>query len=227
MPESPNKLLNNDHGNYVFATFTGHIYDTTLDIYFAEARFYDANNRTWLAMDSLGKGVSQAFYYLNLASAVYGVYSMGAGENSAVSSQNMMIIGANGEGYIVEGAAGTPIYLIPGTTITFFEKGDKGNTEKDSESQIEAGDKTPEGREFTKHAAKRANERSFNSQQIDSIIDNNYKHRIKEIDEITGKITWRYQDSRGNTVITNEWGDKIVTVYSFPNSINGGNYIPK
>ena len=32
MPESPNKLLNNDHGNYVFATFTGHIYDTTLDI---------------------------------------------------------------------------------------------------------------------------------------------------------------------------------------------------
>ena len=71
---------------------------------------------------SVGKGVSQAFYYLNLASAVYGVYSMGAGENSAVSSQNMMIIGANGEGYIVEGSAGTPIYLIPGTTITFFEE---------------------------------------------------------------------------------------------------------
>ena len=133
MPESPNKLLNNDHGNYVFATFTGHIYDTTLDIYFAEARFYDANNRTWLAMDSLGKGVSQAFYYLNLASAVYGVYSMGAGENSAVSSQNMMIIGANGEGYIVEGSAGTPIYLIPGTTITFFEE-KKNDTEEDSET---------------------------------------------------------------------------------------------
>ena len=51
MPESPNKLLNNDHGNFVFATFTGHIYDTTLDIYFAEARFYDAGNRTWLALD--------------------------------------------------------------------------------------------------------------------------------------------------------------------------------
>ena len=27
-------------------TFTGHIYDTTLDIYFAKARFYDATNRT-------------------------------------------------------------------------------------------------------------------------------------------------------------------------------------
>ena len=56
MPESPNKLLNNDHGNYVFATFTGHIYDTTLDIYFAEARFYDANNRTRLAMDPVKDG---------------------------------------------------------------------------------------------------------------------------------------------------------------------------
>ena len=56
MPQSPNKLLNNDHGNYVSATFTGHSYDTTLDIYFAEARFYDANNRTWLAMDPIKDG---------------------------------------------------------------------------------------------------------------------------------------------------------------------------
>ncbi len=58
MPESPNKLLNNDHGNYVFATFTGHIYDMTLDIYFAEARFYNANNRTWLAMDPIKDGLN-------------------------------------------------------------------------------------------------------------------------------------------------------------------------
>ncbi len=58
MPVSPNKLLNNDHGNYVFATFTGHIYDTTLDIYFAEARFYDASNRTWLAMDPIKDGLN-------------------------------------------------------------------------------------------------------------------------------------------------------------------------
>ena len=56
MPESPNKLLNNDHGNYVYATYTGHIFDTTLDIYFAEARFYDTNTRTWLAMDPIKDG---------------------------------------------------------------------------------------------------------------------------------------------------------------------------
>ncbi|WP_350340383.1 RHS repeat-associated core domain-containing protein [Candidatus Merdisoma sp. JLR.KK006] len=57
--ESPKiYFLNNDHGNYVFATFTGHIYDTILDIYFAEARFYDANNRTWLAMDPIKDGLN-------------------------------------------------------------------------------------------------------------------------------------------------------------------------
>ena len=56
MPESPNKLLNNDHGNYVYATYTGHIFDTTLDIYFAEARFYDANTRTWMAVDPIKDG---------------------------------------------------------------------------------------------------------------------------------------------------------------------------
>ena len=58
LPVSPNKLVNNDHGNYVFATFTGHIYDTTLDIYFAEARFYDAANRQWLAMDPVEDGLN-------------------------------------------------------------------------------------------------------------------------------------------------------------------------
>lgn len=62
MPASPNKLLNNDHGNYVFATFTGHIYDTTLDIYFAEARFYDANNRQWLSMDPVKDGLNWYLY---------------------------------------------------------------------------------------------------------------------------------------------------------------------
>ena len=40
----------------MYATYTGHIFDTTLDIYFAEARFYDANTRTWLAMDPIKDG---------------------------------------------------------------------------------------------------------------------------------------------------------------------------
>ena len=56
MPISPNKFLNNDHGNYVYATYTGHIFDTTLDIYFCEARFYDANTRQWMAMDPVKDG---------------------------------------------------------------------------------------------------------------------------------------------------------------------------
>lgn len=98
---------------------------------------------------------------------------------------------------------------------------------KNIRKEIHAEDKTPNGREYTQHAAERANERGFDSQKIDSIIDNNYKYRTKEIDKLTGQVTWRYQDKRGNTVITNEWGDKIVTVYSHPTSANGGNYIPK
>ena len=64
-PVSPNKLVSNDHGNYVFATFTGHIYDTTLDIYFAEARFYDATSRTWLAMDPIKDGLNWYQYCLS------------------------------------------------------------------------------------------------------------------------------------------------------------------
>ena len=61
-PVSPNKLVNNNHGNYVFATFTGHIYDTTLDVYFAEARFYDAITRTWMAMDPIKSGLNWYSY---------------------------------------------------------------------------------------------------------------------------------------------------------------------
>ena len=92
---------------------------------------------------------------------------------------------------------------------------------------INAGDKTPRGRVYSNHGAIRANQRGFDSQKIDSIIDNNYNSRVKEIDRLTGKVTWRYQDKRGNTVITDEFGIKIVTVYSHPASVNGGNYIPK
>lgn len=93
--------------------------------------------------------------------------------------------------------------------------------------EYNAGDQTPGGKTFTDHAAQRANERGFGAQTIDSIIANNKNSRVKEIDSDTGEVTWRYQDNRGNTVITSEWGDRIVTVYSYPESANNGNYIPK
>lgn len=103
---------------------------------------------------------------------------------------------------------------------------DKLKDDLESKHKISTGDKTPKGREFSEHGAERANERGFDPNTIDSIIDNNYKHRVKEINE-NGEVRWRYQDKRGNTVITDEWGDTIVTVYSYPKSANGGNYIPK
>ena len=92
---------------------------------------------------------------------------------------------------------------------------------------VQTGDKTPGGREFTDHGADRANERGFTSESIDSIINNNRKNRVKEIDPKSGRIQWRYQDARGNTVITNETSDRIITVYSHPDKANNSNYIPR
>lgn len=108
-----------------------------------------------------------------------------------------------------------------------LDKETLGDIEGAGKSNYKAGDKTPKGREFTKHGAERANERRFTDKNIDDIIDNNSKHRVKEIDKETGELVWRYQDTRGNTVCTNEWEDNIVTVYSYPKRKNGGNYIPK
>lgn len=96
-----------------------------------------------------------------------------------------------------------------------------------SGSEIRPGDSTRKGRRFTEHAAERAGERGFDAQKIDNIIDNNARTRTKQIDPITGDVTWRYQDSRGNTVITSEWGDRIITVYSYPESLNSGHFIPR
>ena len=69
--------------------------------------------------------------------------------------------------------------------------------------------------------------RERHNDKYNKYIDNNFKHRKKEIDELTGKATWRYQDRRGNTVITDEWTEKIVTVYSYPKNLNDGLFIPK
>ncbi len=59
---SPSKLTNNDNGNFAAAVFTGHPYDTVLDIYFAEARFYDAKYRQWMASDPIKSGLNWYLY---------------------------------------------------------------------------------------------------------------------------------------------------------------------
>ena len=65
---SPSKLTNNDNGNFAAAVFTGHPYDTVLDIYFAEARFYDANHRQWMSVDPIKSGLNWYLYcYANPA----------------------------------------------------------------------------------------------------------------------------------------------------------------
>ena len=69
-PTSPNMLLNNDNGVFITAIFTGHIYDTVLDIYFAEARFLDAKNRQWLSSDPMKDGLNW-YQYVGSNPATY------------------------------------------------------------------------------------------------------------------------------------------------------------
>ncbi len=38
------------------------------------------------------------------------------------------------------------------------------------------------------------------------------RRRVKEI-EADGRVQWRYLDSRGNTVITDEWGEKSDNIF--------------
>jgi len=51
-------LLNNDNGVFIIARFTGHQYDTVIDVYFAQARFYDAKNRQWMSSDPMKDGLN-------------------------------------------------------------------------------------------------------------------------------------------------------------------------
>ena len=95
-----------------------------------------------------------------------------------------------------------------------------------AKTALKSGDKIPSGAELSYHAAKQANDRNFTLKNIDDIILNNKKTRKKEFYP-NGEIRWRYQDKRGNTVITNGDGTRVITVYSHPASANNEKYIPK
>jgi len=98
-------------------------------------------------------------------------------------------------------------------------------------SDMCGGDQTPGGRTFSDYSANRANTRGFTKQNIDDIINNNANTRVRQTDYNpdtgTVQVRWRYQDSRGNVVITDEWGDTIITVYGYHPNTGEGNYIPK
>ena len=109
----------------IYYPITGMIFSRPVsaeDIEFAITQLYDEADAGAISY-SVGKGVSQMSCYINFASA---------------PSQNMMLIGPNGEGYVVEGLAGGAIYLIPGTTIAFFEEGDKNDVKREEEAAEQA-----------------------------------------------------------------------------------------
>ncbi|MFQ9661153.1 MAG: RHS repeat-associated core domain-containing protein [[Clostridium] symbiosum] len=194
-----------------------YFWDTDLQEIYDQARNASNNKDAF----SAGFTAGQTMFTIEILSLIVGALESGG---SSSGGQQVVLPGV-GEVTIPGDAAGSVAGVLPPGSILRDQENNKESEEEgkgDSEAKIQPGDKTPKGREYTQHGAERANERGFDSQKVDSIIDNNYKHRTKEIDKLTGKVTWRYQDKRGNTVITNEWGDKIVTVYSYPTSTNGG-----
>ena len=124
-PVSPNKLVNNDHGNYVFATFTGHIYDTTIDVYFAEARFYDAITRTWMAMDPIKSGLN--WYSYVAANPITYVDWTGMYYITAQEDNGEFIVEVHKENETVMGMLGAANEIIPLVNMTYnFIKAQNG-----------------------------------------------------------------------------------------------------
>ncbi|MCL2548445.1 MAG: hypothetical protein FWE76_04685, partial [Symbiobacteriaceae bacterium] len=62
---SPSKLNNNDKGLDILADYTGYTFDYILDKYFAQYRFYDANNRHFMAKDPIKSGLNWYAYVGN------------------------------------------------------------------------------------------------------------------------------------------------------------------
>ena len=61
-PTSQGKLLSNDKGTYITANFTGHPFDTSTDMYFAQARFYDPATRDFISRDPAKDGLNWYAY---------------------------------------------------------------------------------------------------------------------------------------------------------------------
>nr|WP_268907069.1 hypothetical protein [Dictyobacter arantiisoli] len=92
------------------------------------------------------------------------------------------------------------------------------------------GGETPGGLEFTDHGAARANERGFTPEAIDNIVRQGRKIEQwvpTEKDPGILEKRFRFSDKRGNTVVTNQYIERIITVFSHPASLNDTNFIPK
>ena len=69
-PDYTSKVVRDGFSDYVYAVFTGHVYDVVLDLYYADARFYDATSRQWMAEDPAKDGLNW-YQYCNNNPATY------------------------------------------------------------------------------------------------------------------------------------------------------------
>ena len=151
--------------------------------------------------------------------------SMGAGGLIAAPETGGLSLSISAEGAALAGYG----LVVTKNSLDNMQKDTRQfieSLDNSAKTDLKGGDKTPSGAELSYHAAGQANDRHFSLKNIDDIILNNKKHRKKEI-QSDGEIHWRYQDKRGNTVITNEYGTRVITVCSHPASVNNEKYIPK
>jgi RHS repeat-associated protein len=205
-------------------SFTGKKEDSTGLIYFG-ARFYDPeigrfitadtytnlpnDERVLLGMSSLNQVLYKGFDNPQN----YNRYSYCLNNSLRYTDSDGHSAGAIALGAVGVGVVSAAVFLVPEIALpvmlvslivydSFYSDTNDGYT---------AGHRTPGGRTLSGHAAGRANDRGFTDRIIDNIVNNNARNREKQIDE-KGRVTWKYTDKRGNTVIVNENGD-VVTVY--------------
>jgi len=106
LPAQPNKLVNNDHGSFIAANFTGHPFDTVLSFYYAEARFYDPGDRTFVSRDQMEQNGNNYNYCFNNPTSFWDPTGMATVENEYIYqtykvNENWDQFGRNGEPYLV------------------------------------------------------------------------------------------------------------------------------
>jgi hypothetical protein len=100
---------------------------------------------------------------------------------------------------------------VAGDTVSTIIANNSGGSGK-----FKAGDKTDDGHIMTDHAAQRANERGFNGEKIDSVI-NNYSPKVYQSggQSVYAKKNGNWYD----VVITNREGNVVSVVGGQSNSL--------
>jgi RHS repeat-associated protein len=210
--------------------FTGKEEDSGSGLKYFGARFYDAETGRFITPDTYTNLPDDERFLFESVSddKEEEIFSAGLSnpqmQNRYSYCQNNPIVKTDPDGHfvplVIAGVYIAP-YVVTGVTIAagvvtgylggLLYNEIKHTTVKSETGAYQAGHRTPGGRELSDHAARRANAREFTDKIIDNIINANKSSRQKQIDD-DGSAKWKYTDKQGNVVVTNEKGDRIITV---------------